>query len=242
MRLRTVLPDGGVLSLDVPDDRARLAELYRPDEGTRVRVNMIASINGSSVGVDGTSESLSNRVDRAILGIIRSHADVVLVGAASVRAEGYVVPRRAPLAIVSASGDLAGHRLRLSAGSRVLLLVPADRASEIVPPAEGVEIVPVHADAERMSVTEILAALAERGLHSVVCEGGPSLTAQFIAAGVVDEVCLTTAPLVILPGLPVMSGSVAAVEPFELRRLCVDDAGFSYACWRRADRARPATG
>ncbi|WP_181134458.1 dihydrofolate reductase family protein, partial [Rathayibacter sp. AY1D5] len=71
---------------------------------------MIASVTGSSTGSDGTSETLTNRVDRTILGVVREQADVVLVGAASVRAEGYRVPRRVPLAVVSASGDLAGHR------------------------------------------------------------------------------------------------------------------------------------
>ncbi|NQX10174.1 dihydrofolate reductase family protein [Microbacteriaceae bacterium VKM Ac-2855] len=194
---------------------------------------MIASINGSSIGADGTSESLSNRVDRAILGVIRSQADAVVVGAASVRAEGYVVPRSAPLAIVSASGDLTGHRLQLRPGARVLLLVPDDRFGRVRPPAQGVDVIAVPSSGGRMSVPALLAVLASHGMHRVVCEGGPSLTAQFVAAGVVDEICLTTAPQVFLPGLPVMSGGTAASAAFRLQQFALDDSGFSYARWLR---------
>ncbi|HEX3679280.1 MAG TPA: dihydrofolate reductase family protein, partial [Galbitalea sp.] len=81
------------LDQDAPDFRNRLADLYLPDATDWVRLNLIGSVSGSATGPDGTSETLTNPVDRAILGVIRSHADIVVVGAASVRAEGYFVPR-----------------------------------------------------------------------------------------------------------------------------------------------------
>src|SRR5690606_14521112 len=88
--------------------RARLRELYRRDAGARgIRVNLIASIDGSAQGDDGTSASLSSRADRAVLGAIRAESDVVLVGAATLRQEGYLVPRTARLAVLTVSGDLA---------------------------------------------------------------------------------------------------------------------------------------
>ena len=97
--------------------REWLLRRYAPEPGAYLRVNMIASLNGSVAGSDGTSDSLSSRLDRRILGVIRELADVVLVGAGSVRSEGYVVPARAALAVVTASGNLAGHRLEQSAHS-----------------------------------------------------------------------------------------------------------------------------
>ena len=74
------------------DDRDRLLELYAPRAPDWLRLNLVASVSGSAAGTDGTSESLTSRADRRILGVIRELADVVLVGANSVRAEGYRCP------------------------------------------------------------------------------------------------------------------------------------------------------
>ncbi|OOB90125.1 dihydrofolate reductase family protein [Rathayibacter sp. VKM Ac-2630] len=232
MILQPLVPAGPVVRLEDDGARAAIEDAYRPADAVRVRLNMIASVNGSSIGSDGTSETLTNRVDRTILGVIRAQAQVVLVGAASVRAEGYRVPRRVPLAVVSSSGDLAGHRLRLQDGARVLLLVP-ESLTATGPLPTGVEVVRVPAAEGRMSAAAMLAALAALGLERVVCEGGASLSGQFLAAGLVDEICLTTAPRVVLPGLPVATTGTAVDEGYALERLAVDDAGFTYARWTR---------
>ncbi|WKK71341.1 dihydrofolate reductase family protein [Rathayibacter oskolensis] len=213
--------------------REAIADAYRPAAEVRVRLNMIASLNGSSIGSDGTSETLTNRVDRTILGVIRAQADVVLVGAASVRAEGYRVPKRVPLAIVSASGDLAGHRLELQEGSRVLLLVPEESRGVPELPAESRSSASPRT-AGVSSVDAMLGALSARGLHRVVCEGGATLSGQFLASGRVDEVCLTTAPRVVLPGLPVAATPAVVDEGYALTMLAVDDSGFTYARWSRS--------
>jgi riboflavin biosynthesis pyrimidine reductase len=231
--LQPLVPTGDAVRLQDEGARAAIERAYRPGPSVRVRLNMIASLNGSSIGSDGTSESLTNRVDRTILGVIRAQADVVLVGAASVRAEGYRVPKRVPLAIVSASGDLAGHRLEVQPGARVLLLVPE---SAVVPASlpDGVEVVRIPSEGERLTVPAVLDALEHLGLERVVCEGGASLSGQFLASGRVDEICLTTAPRVVLPGLPVAATTDSLDERFELTMLATDDAGFTYARWSRA--------
>lgn len=232
MILQPLVPPGPPIRLGEDGARAAIVEAYRPDDTVRVRLNMIASITGSSTGSDGTSETLTNRVDRIILGVIREHADVVLVGAASVRAEGYRVPRRVPLAVLSASGDLAGHRLELQEGSRVLLLVPESLGAVTGLP-EGVEVVAVPSADGRLAVDAVLRALADLGLHRVVCEGGASLAGQFLASGRVDELCLTTSPRVVLPGLPIATGDAAIDDSFALTLLAVDDSGSIYARWSR---------
>jgi riboflavin biosynthesis pyrimidine reductase len=232
MILRPLVPPGAPIVIGTDGARAAIADAWRPDESVRVRLNMIASVTGSSIGADGTSETLTNRVDRTILGVIREQAEVVVVGAASVRAEGYRVPKRVPLAVVSASGDLSGHRLEPEAGSRVLLLVPESRGAVGGLP-EGVETVSVPDTAGRMAVDALLAALAARGLHRVVCEGGASLAGQFLASGRVDELCLTTSPRVVLPGMPVATGTVAVDDVYTLTLLAADDSGATYARWNR---------
>ncbi|AZZ48800.1 pyrimidine reductase [Rathayibacter rathayi] len=233
MILQPLIPAGRPIVLGEEGARAAVADAWRPADAVRVRLNMIASITGSSIGADGTSETLTNRVDRTILGVIREQADVVLVGAASVRAEGYRLPKRVPLAVVSTSGNLAGHRLEMAEGSRVLLLVPESRGPVEGLPA-GVEVVAVPSDSERLSVEALLDALAARGLHRVVCEGGASLSGQFLASGRVDEFCLTTSPRVVLPGLPVATGAVDVDDAYSLVLLAADDRGAVYARWSRS--------
>lgn len=228
MWVTEVLPSTGErVDASTAEGRAWLADRYAAPDGRWVRLNMITSLTGSAVGSDGTSDTLTNRVDRAILGAIRADADAVVVGAQTVRAEGYVLPRRSRLVVVSASGDLTGHRLRPDPDGppdQVIHVLGADAREPA--PIHGATVLRLPLIDGRMPVRGILHLLAERGLHRLVCEGGPSLAAQFAAAGVVDEYCVTSAPtLVPAPGpfLPV-------AEPVPTRPVgvLVDEAGFSY--------------
>ncbi len=201
-------------------------------EGPYVRLNMITSLTGSAAGQDGTSETLTSRIDRSILGVIRRDADVVVVGAQSVRAEGYVVPRSARLAVVTSSGRLEGHRLTLEAAAEpdwVLLVCPAAAAAELAERVIpfGAQVVPV-AGGPQLEPRAILGALADRGLTRVVCEGGPSLAAQFAAAGVIDEYCVTVAPVIEPAHEPFLRVGDAQRPHTEVTGMLVDEAGFSY--------------
>ena len=216
---------------DAATDAGRewLRARYRRDDSAYVRLNMITSLTGAASGADGTSDTLTSRVDRAVLGAIRRDADVVVVGAQSVRTEGYVVPKSAHLAVVTASGRLDGHRLELDAevAARVLLVVPEARADGIAERAglADVRVLAVPAD-ERLHPRAIVAALAAEGLPRIVCEGGPSLAGQFADAGVIDEYCVTVAPTIDpVDGafLPVRARVDARVAG-----MLVDEAGFSY--------------
>ena len=92
------------IDLDDASSRDTLRDWYQPTGMSVVRMNLITTIDGSVGGTDGTSHTLSNPADRRILGVIRELADVVLVGASSVRREGYLLPRHARLAVVTGSG------------------------------------------------------------------------------------------------------------------------------------------
>jgi riboflavin biosynthesis pyrimidine reductase len=238
MLLTPVLPVGP--SVDIADavGRAWLESVYAPDPGPFVRLNMITSLTGSPAGPDGTSESLSNRVDRAVLGIIRGHADVAIVGAQSVRAEGYIVPRSARLAVVTRSGDLTGHRLDASpeGAPRVLVLCPQPREAAVRARLADLNAEVVGVPEERDGMLEprrILAALRARGLESVVCEGGPTLAGRFIAAGVVDEVCVTVAPALTPSPGPFIPIGTDDDPPGAVAGMLVDQSGFSYLRLRR---------
>lgn len=232
------------IDLEEPDSRERLAALYTADDSRWLRLNLITSVNGSAAGSDGTSESLTNRADRALLGVIRNQSDVVLVGAASVRAEGYRVPRRARLAILTASGELSGHRLSAEIEpGRLLVVCPesaAGRARETLGDVPA-DIVVLPDDRGTLRAAAVIDALAARGLTHVVCEGGPSLAAQLLDAGIVDEICLSTGPLLTSSRLALF-GSIGITERrLELRQLLVDDASGLYARWT-VRREEPAAG
>jgi riboflavin biosynthesis pyrimidine reductase len=212
------------------DGRARLRQEYALTEARYVRLNMVTSLTGSATGADGTSETLTSRDDRAILGVIRAHADVVLVGAQTVRAEGYIVPRASRLAVVTASGDLSGSRLESAEPAdrdRVLVLAPEARADAVraaVAPL-GLRVVPVRGDA---GPADLVAALDAEGLPRIVCEGGPGLASAFAAAGAIDEYCVTVAPVIGPVARPFLELDAGAAPRTRVAGQLTDDDGFSY--------------
>lgn len=198
---------------------ARLTDLYAgltlptPSDGACwVALGMISSLDGAAT-VGGRSGGLGDEADRLALSRLRGAADAVLVGAATVREEGYgpltgserrradraargldEVPR---LAIVTRSGDLdPAAAVFGDPAQRPLVLTTAAgagparaRLSEV---ADVVEL-----SAERLDVRAVLEQLASLGLRRVACEGGPRLAARVLAADLVDEVFLTLAPVAV---------------------------------------------
>ncbi len=228
--LTRLLPSPSI-SHDPEDEGFRdwLSQLYSFETASIVRINMIASINGSAVGTDGSSDTLTGGNDRRIMGVIRTHADVVVVGARTVRREGLSSPRRARLAIVTRSGDLTGHRLDESA-SVPLIVCPPDATSTVEEQLAGIEHEIIELSSDAIDPREIVTALDGRGLRSIVCEGGPSLAAAFLDAGVVDELCMTTSPKLRSPGVPMLA-RVGAMLDTHLIHLLVDDDSYLYARW-----------
>jgi len=172
-----------------------------------VRVNFVSSIDGAATR-DGRSGGLSGAADRRFFELLRRVADVVLVGAGTVRTEGYgpmrvsdaSAARRAAhgraehpvFAIVTASLDLdPASGIFTQAPVRPVIVT-----TEAAPDAaafDGVADV-VIAGGSRVDGSLAVAALRERGLTRILCEGGPSLFGSLLAADVVDEVCLTVEP------------------------------------------------
>lgn len=206
------------------DDNPDIARAYAYPEGRPwLRLNMVASADGAAWD-QGLSGGLSGKADKRIFGVLRGLADVVLVGAGTVRAEKYgpVRPREswrvlragrpaaAPLAIVSRELDLDFDApLFHEAVTPTLVITCEDAPAERRAAAERAGEVIV-AGAGRVDLPRALAALHGRGLTRVLCEGGPRLNAQLVAAGLVDELCLSVSPVLlggdaarVLDGAPV---------------------------------------
>ncbi len=233
--LRRVIPAaGGEIDLDAPDARTTLLDWYAPRLPDFVRLNLVSTLDGRAAGPDGTSESLTSGADRMILGVIRELADVVVVGAESVRREGLGRPRRAALAIVSATGDLSGHRLDEHADRTMPVIIittaaGADQATATAPTAtvRVLEATP----GERIAPADILDDLRRQGFRGVVLEGGPTLAALFVQAGLVDELCLTVMPRVGGPALPLLAGGATGITSLTATQLLVDESSAQFGRW-----------
>lgn len=189
---------------------ARIAELYAPGaEPTWVRVNFVSSIDGAATR-QGLSGGLSDDADHRVFDILRRLCDVVLVGAGTVRAEGYgamrvdEVSQRARrsagmtahpvFAIVSASLDLdAASPIFQEAPERPIVVTTGlSRTDAREALAEVADV--VVCGEERVEPRRLVETLVARGLTRIHCEGGPHLFGDFIAADAADELCLTIGP------------------------------------------------
>ncbi|ODU01866.1 MAG: hypothetical protein ABS81_19545 [Pseudonocardia sp. SCN 72-86] len=187
------------------DDAALLGHYAYPDDldAPYVRVNFVSSLDGA-VSVDGVSGGLGSDADKAVFGALRRLADVVLVGAGTVRAEDYRGARRPttgrdlppPIAVVTGSADLdPGARLFTDTTVAPIVLTtagaPAARRDGLRAAGADVALLP------DLDPTTLVGELGRRGLHRVLCEGGPSLFGALAGAGLVDELCLTLSPVVV---------------------------------------------
>jgi riboflavin biosynthesis pyrimidine reductase len=178
-----------------------------------VRLNMISSADGATA-VAGRSGGLGGPGDQEVFSAIRAAADVVLVAAGTVRAEGYGAIG-IPVAVVTRSCHLDWESPLFSEpGPRPLVVTteeaPAaalERASEV---AELVLTGSGRGGPGTVDLVQAVAELGRRGHERVLAEGGPSLNGQLAVEGLIDELCLTLAPALVAG--PATRVAVAATE------------------------------
>jgi riboflavin biosynthesis pyrimidine reductase len=189
-----------------------LLALYRNPAEPSLRLNFVSSLDGAG-HVGGKSEPLSGKADKRIFGVLRMLCDALVVGAGTVRDEGYHalrldedrrawrraagLPEYPTLVVVSGRANLEpGHRALAEAPVRPVIVTR--RRTDPGPLAEVADI--VAAGEDEVDLPGALAALRERGHRQILSEGGPQLFGSLTAAGLVDELCLTVSPLLAGPG------------------------------------------
>ncbi|WP_442792278.1 dihydrofolate reductase family protein [Amycolatopsis sp. NBC_01307] len=210
-----------------------------------VQVNFVASADGA-VEVDTTSAGLSHAADREVFLLGRDLCDVVLVGAGTARAEGYRGVRASakrlerrrrlgladvpPIAVVTRTADLDPHS-PLFTDTIVAPIVVTTTGADTAHLA-GAEV--LRAGDADVDLALALDLLAGRGLRRVDCEGGPRLFAGLIAADLVDQLCLTVAPLLVAGGAGRIAAGPALAAPraLALASVLVED-GFTLLRYRR---------
>lgn len=231
-------PAAGVL------DDSDLDRAYGDEAADFVRVNFVASADGAAA-LDGRAGGLGSPTDQKVLRLLRNRSDGILVGAGTVRAEGYRPlrddPQRGEARLERGLSPVAPFIVV----SRRLTIEPDDPiiANAVTP---TVIVTCANSDQQRRerlaAVTPVIvagtdivdlatarAALADRGLRRLVCEGGPTLFGTALAAGIVDELCLTLSPMLTGPGAPRIVDGVLAIDARQLRlRHVLEEDGFLY--------------
>lgn len=191
------------------DDTSLLETYAFPPGRSWLRMNFISSIDGAATRED-RSGGLGDAADRRVFDLLRRPAHAVLVGAGTVRAEGYGamrldaeaedwraahgLPAQPVFALVTRSLELdPDSTVFTEAPVRPVVYTvaeaPPDRRTALEAVADVVAVGDADVDPVRLRDD-----LVARGLQHIHAEGGPSVFGAFLAAGAVDELCLTLAP------------------------------------------------
>ena len=217
-----------------------------------VRAMMVTTLDGAAAGPDGLSGSISGAADQAVFAAVRRLADAILIGAATLRAERYT-PMRAKEEDAEArreQGLAAAPRLVIVSGSLEMPWSEPVFSESTLPPLiltgtnpdpaalarvpETCEVVTLAGDT--VNVAAVLDAMEERGLRRIVCEGGPTLLHELVAAGLLDEADITVSPVFTGTNMSPHTPGLREVAEFELAQVLTAD-GFLMARYLRASMA-----
>lgn len=242
--LRRLLPDAGETTVAGQLATLDFKEMALPAR-PYVILNFAATLDGRAA-ISGRSGPIGSRVDTEMLQRLRTRVDAVMIGAGTMRAERYgrivsdpqlrayrerTLLTHDPLAVI------VSNRLELpwdaplftDGGGRCVVFT----ASESEPPATATPVTCIrHPDGVDLDrALEWL--LRERGIRSVLCEGGPTLHGRLREGDLADELFLTIAPKLAGGEAPrILEGALPDVEELELAWL-LESEGELFGRYRR---------
>ena len=252
--MRVLLADlagAGRVILGAPVDDASLAALYsaQPRPGVWVRANFATSLDGAITGPDGRSGSVNSAADHVVFELLRAVSDVVVVGAGTLRSEGYTaltvqdrwrtirsefgLSEVLPLVCVSNSGEVPPRLREAPMGTVLLATHTSSPGLADARKLLGEQQVLVCGEGE-VDDRRLVAALAERGWNRILTEGGPHLASSMVAAGVLDEVCLSLTPRVVGGSGPRMTTAGATPTGY-VPHVLVEEDGTLMGRWFRSE-------
>ncbi|OKI65985.1 pyrimidine reductase family protein [Micromonospora sp. CB01531] len=233
-----------------------LAALYGRAARPHLRVNFVASADGA-VSLDGFSAGLSGEPDKRVFGLLRMLCEGLVVAAGTLRHEGYRAVRLdqarrtwrrehglaeyPTLVVVSGSLDLDPAQAAFAdAPVRPLVLT---RAAAEPPPGLTDVAELVRCGQEQVDLAAGLAELRRRGLGQLLCEGGPYLFGALTAADLVDELCLTVAPMLAGAGPGrITAGAGSTARHLPLRHVLAAEDGVLMLRYARDPEESPPAG
>jgi riboflavin biosynthesis pyrimidine reductase len=232
--------------LPTPLENVELVDAYAISDArdrTHVRLNMISSVDGA-VTVKGTSGGLGGTVDKILFRVLRQLADVILVGAGTMRKENYhavrfddnVVKARTkggqlpipPIAVVTRSGDFDWNsNFFTDATAKPIIITTSEGANTAKAGDDLIDI--VVAGEHEVDLRNAAAQLTERGLYHILCEGGPHLNGDLNNAGLINEICLTVSPKLVRGSGPRIIEAPELSEPIPVSAdYLYEDDGFLF--------------
>jgi riboflavin-specific deaminase-like protein len=202
--MERLLPDPGPTSVDEQIAELELGD-RAPDGRPYLVTNFALTLDGRAT-IGGRSGKIGSDTDTAMLVGLRTAVDAVMIGAGTMRAERYGPPvsdprkrerREArglapdPLMVIVGSLDLPWEAPVFTEGEGEVLIFTGDEGD---PPATETSLA-VERSEGMVDLTSAMEHLRrERGVRSLLCEGGPGLHAQLIERGLTDELFVTHAP------------------------------------------------
>jgi riboflavin-specific deaminase-like protein len=226
--IRRLLPDFGETTVAEQLAGLDLKPLAPPGRPYLI-LNFVTTLDGRAA-IGGKSGPIGSETDSEMLLRLRTRVDAVMIGAGTMRAERYgrMVPdphlrayrERTGLAH-DPLGVIISNRLELpwdaglftDGGGRVVVFT----ASEEEPPETATPVTVIR-HPEGVDLEAAMEWLRrERGIRSVLCEGGPTLHGRLREAGLADELFLTIAPKIAGgEGPRVLEGALPDVDEVEL--------------------------
>lgn len=205
-----------------------LAEVYAAPDRPWFRVNMVSTVDGAATGDDGTSRSINNGADKRVFDVLRDLADAVVVGAGTVRVEGYAIGSE-PLVVVSRTASVPVTQRGAEPGKVLMATVSTapylDEARELLG-EDNVLVLGSH----RVDLSRLRDELVLRGFRHLLSEGGPHLLRDLLDQGVVDEVDATMVPRLVAGAHRRITDGPPVDVPLRLGSLLEDD-GTLLARW-----------
>jgi riboflavin biosynthesis pyrimidine reductase len=215
---------GRIRSLLTPDlqflDDADLLRVYAYPASPStpwIRANMVSSIDGSAA-LSGKSKGLTSTSDRRLFHLMRSLADVVLIGAGTARSEPYE-NHKGQVVVITRSGDLPPN---FFTGRRPIVItceaLDERKRRELSNLAEVITC-----GRDEVDLSLVVGHFIERGWLRILCEGGPALLGLLNASALIDEVALTISPLLVGGGTSLLEESRETKRNFQLVSLLQGD-------------------
>jgi riboflavin-specific deaminase-like protein len=234
--VRRLLPDSGSITIAEQLAGLELKELSLPTRPYLI-LNFVTTLDGRAT-IKGKSGPIGDDADSEMLHRLRTRVDAVMIGAGTMRVERYgrIVPdaqlrayRERTLLSHDPLAVIISNRLELpwdaglftDGGGRVVIFTASDeRPPETATPVTVIR----HPDGVELDrALEWL--LKERGIHSVLCEGGPTLHGRLREGGLADELFLTIAPKIVGgQGPRILEGALPDIDEAELAWLLESDS------------------
>ena len=207
---------------------AGLSALYGPlvavpaeSDGCFLLARIAQSLDGRIATFSGASQWISGREDILHMHRLRALCDALVIGAGTVRADNPRLTTRevegpSPVRVVIDTNRKLHDRYRVFREGPQTLLFCADDAPGSERHGEA-PVLRVPRAGDGLDIGQLVSRLAQRGFRRIVVEGGGITVSRFLAAGALDRLHVTIAPLLLGSGIPAFTLPEASAPSDGLR-------------------------